>query len=97
MAIQQATITTTTSVTESRSSSRDEGSSSEGRNKETEPNRLAIAQSLSPEELVVLSKKVKWKADKRLIGMAWIMYVLNYFDRVSRGRFPRTIPTDPLT
>jgi len=78
MAIQQAAITTTTSVAESRSSSRDEGPSSEGRNKEAESNRLAIAQSLSPEELAVLSKKVKWEADKRLIGMAWTMYVLNY-------------------
>jgi hypothetical protein len=52
---------------------------------------------MSPEELAALSKKVKWKADKRLIGMAWIMYVLNYFDRVSRCRFPGTIPTDQLT
>jgi hypothetical protein len=96
MAIQQATIITTTSVAESRSSSHDEGSSSEGRNKEAEPNRVALAQSMSPEELAALSKKVKWKADKRLIGMAWIMYVLNYFDRVSRCRFPGTTPTDHL-
>ncbi|KAK5194178.1 hypothetical protein LTR20_006130 [Exophiala xenobiotica] len=85
MAIQQATIITTTSVAESRSSSHDEGSSSEGRNKEAEPNRVALAQSMSPEELAALSKKVKWKADKRLIGMAWIMYVLNYFDRNEIG------------
>lgn len=50
---------------------------------ELDGNRFALAQAMSSEELLSEGKKIRWKADKRLLAMAWIMFVFNYFDRVS--------------
>jgi hypothetical protein len=46
------------------------------------PNRLALAQEMSPAELSAASKSLRRKLDLRLISMAWLMFVFNYFDRV---------------
>ena len=37
---------------------------------------------LSEEEITLIVKKVKQLLDWRLMGMAWIMFICNYFDRV---------------
>lgn len=46
-------------------------------------NHLALAQRMSREEFRFFEEKLRRKVDLRLMLMAWIMYVLNYFDRVS--------------
>jgi len=64
------------------SSAEDVGSPTR-QNNHDEPDRLQPAQAMSKEEFLSTCKKVKWKADLRLIFMAWLMYIFNYFDRVS--------------
>lgn len=52
--------------------------------KETEPstNRLEVAQQMSPEELMDMEKRLKRKLDLRLLACVWLIFVLNYLDRV---------------
>ncbi len=47
------------------------------------PNRLALAQEISPAEFSAASKSLRRKLDLRLMLMAWTMFVFNFFDRVS--------------
>lgn len=49
-------------------------------------NRLALAQNLSPEEFAIAEKKLKRKMDLRLLACMWLIFVLNYLDRVSHPR-----------
>jgi hypothetical protein len=46
------------------------------------PNRLAHAQGLSPEEFLAVEKKLKRKLDLRLLACTWLIFVMNYLDRV---------------
>lgn len=49
----------------------------------TEPsNRLEVAQQMSPEELKDMEKRLKCKLDLRLLACVWLIFVLNYLDRV---------------
>ena len=48
-------------------------------------NRLGPAQAMSEEELAGVEKKLKRKLDIRLMTMVWLIFVLNYLDRVSRN------------
>lgn len=52
--------------------------------KEMEPstNRLEVAQQMSPEELIDMGKRLKRKLDLRLLACLWLIFVLNYLDRV---------------
>lgn len=45
-------------------------------------NRLALAQMLGSEEFLVAETKLKRKLDIRLLGTMWLIFVLNYLDRV---------------
>lgn len=45
-------------------------------------NRLAQAQRMSEEEYLDAEKRLKRKLDIRLMGAIWIIYILNYLDRV---------------
>lgn len=47
-------------------------------------NRLAPAQAMSEEEFLDAEKKLKRKLDIRLLACVWLIFVLNYLDRVSR-------------
>lgn len=47
-----------------------------------ETNRLALAQMLGSEEFLVAENKLKRKLDIRLLGTMWLIFVLNYLDRV---------------
>lgn len=44
--------------------------------------RLAPAQRLSEEEYARAEKHLKRKLDVRLVAMVWLIFVLNYLDRV---------------
>ena len=46
-------------------------------------NCLAPAQAMSEEEFASIEKKLKQKLDLRLATMVWLIFVLNYLDRVS--------------
>lgn len=48
-----------------------------------EQNRLALAQVMSGEEFLHAEKKLKRKLDMRLLACVWLIFVLNYLDRVS--------------
>lgn len=50
------------------------------RNPET--NRLAYAQNMSEEEFATIEKKIRRKLDIRLLACMWLIFVLNYLDRV---------------
>jgi len=45
-------------------------------------NRLALAQAMSPEELTAAEKRLKRKLDFRLLLVVWIIFIMNYIDRV---------------
>lgn len=45
-------------------------------------NRLAQAQRMSEEEYLDAEKRLKRKLDIRLMAAIWVIYVLNYLDRV---------------
>lgn len=45
-------------------------------------NRLALAQMMGSEEFRLAEKKLKRKLDIRLLGVMWLIFVLNYLDRV---------------
>jgi hypothetical protein len=47
-------------------------------------NRLAHAQNMSQEEYLAAEKSLKWKLDCRLLSMLWLIFILNYLDRVSK-------------
>lgn len=47
-------------------------------------NRLAQAQRMSEEEYLDAEKRLKRKLDIRLMAAIWVIYVLNYLDRVSQ-------------
>lgn len=48
-------------------------------------NRLAQAQRMSEEEYLDAEKRLKRKLDIRLMSAIWVIYVLNYLDRVSQA------------
>lgn len=50
---------------------------------ENADNRLAPAQAMSEEEFAAVEKRLKQKLDIRLMTMVWLIFVLNYLDRVS--------------
>lgn len=50
---------------------------------EATDNRLAIAQGMSEEEFLDAEKQLKRKLDLRLLACVWLIFVLNYLDRVS--------------
>lgn len=45
-------------------------------------NRLFITQHMSTEELREAEKKLKRKLDMRLLACMWLIFILNYLDRV---------------
>jgi len=45
-------------------------------------NRLALAQAMSPEEFAAAEKRLKRKLDLRLLLVVWIIFIMNYIDRV---------------
>lgn len=47
-----------------------------------ESNRLAPAQMMSPEEFAAVEKRLKRKLDIRLLVCVWVIFVMNYLDRV---------------
>lgn len=55
-------------------------------------NRLAPAQSMSEEEFTAVEKKLKRKLDVRLMTMVWLIFVLNYLDRVSHSDHTCCLP-----
>lgn len=46
-------------------------------------NRLLPAQNMSEEEFLEAEKKLRRKLDSRLLLTMWLIFVLNYLDRVS--------------
>lgn len=48
----------------------------------SDDNRLAIAQHMSTEEFREAEKKLKRKLDVRLLACMWLIFILNYLDRV---------------
>ncbi|KAI1614713.1 retrograde regulation protein 2 [Exophiala viscosa] len=85
MATQHHLKTTSVSLSEPGDSSGKDVGTSTQQNSHDEPNRLQPAQTMSIEEFLSACKKVKWKTDLRLIFMAWLMYIFNYFDRNTIG------------
>lgn len=55
-----------------------------------EDNRLAEAQQMSPEELLDTEKSLKRKLDIRLLFCVWVIFVMNYLDRVRASHAPCT-------
>jgi hypothetical protein len=49
-------------------------------------NRLAVAQGMSEEEFLDSEKSLKRKLDVRLLACFWLIFVMNYLDRVSTKR-----------
>lgn len=47
-----------------------------------ENNHLAVAQRMSEEEFAAAEKSLKRKLDLMLLGSVWLIFVLNYLDRV---------------
>lgn len=61
----------------------DDGDAASVQLKETqELNRMAEAQAMSEEEIAEVEKKLKRKLDFRLLTVVWIIFILNYLDRV---------------
>ena len=83
MATQGHPKATTVSMSKLANSSGEDVGTPTQQNNQDEPSRLQPAQAMSKEEFLSICKKVKWKADLRLIFMAWLMCIFNYFDRVS--------------
>lgn len=52
---------------------------------DTQDNRLGPAQIMSPEEFAITEKRLKRKLDLRLMLCVWIIFVMNYFDRVGNS------------
>jgi hypothetical protein len=50
-------------------------------------NRLAYAQNMSQEEYLAAENSLKWKLDCRLLSMLWLIFILNYLDRVRKNSF----------
>jgi hypothetical protein len=50
------------------------------RNPET--NRLAYAQNMQTEEFLAAEKSLKRKLDVRLLALLWLIFLMNYLDRV---------------
>lgn len=50
-----------------------------------EDNRLAPAQAMSGEEFAAAEKSLKRKLDMRLLAAVWLIFVMNYLDRVSNS------------
>ena len=48
-----------------------------------EPDRLTPARILTPEQFALAERKLKHKLDLRLLLCVWIIFVMNYLDRVS--------------
>ena len=48
----------------------------------SDENRLAITQHMSTEEFREAEKKLKRKLDVRLLACMWLIFILNYLDRV---------------
>jgi hypothetical protein len=62
----------------------DDGSANlHGAKEFAEDNRLAPAQVMSEEEFLDAEKKLKKKLDTRLLACVWLIFVMNYLDRVS--------------
>lgn len=45
-------------------------------------NRLAAAQQLTAEEFAAAEKSLKRKLDLRLLCCVWVIFIMNYLDRV---------------
>lgn len=58
-----------------------------------ETNRLALAQNMTMEEFAAAEKKLKRKLDIRLMFPMWLIFVMNYLDRVSLRHRPVLGPT----
>ena len=56
-------------------------------------NRLAPAQAMSEDEFSSIEKKLKRKLDLRLATMVWLIFVLNYLDRVCLAPTHSLMPT----
>lgn len=54
-----------------------------------EGNRLQAAQDMTDQEFLAAEKKLKRKLDLRLLACVWVIFVMNYLDRV-RLMLPRT-------
>lgn len=46
-------------------------------------NRMAEAQNMAPEEFLEAEKNLKRKLDLRLLACVWLIFIMNYLDRVS--------------
>lgn len=55
-------------------------------------NRLATAQNMSEEEFLDAEKSLKRKLDLRLLGCVWVIFIMNYLDRVSLSLYRATLP-----
>lgn len=51
-------------------------------------NRLLPAQNMTEEVFLEAEKKLRRKLDSRLLLTMWLIFVLNYLDRVSAWTFP---------
>lgn len=47
-----------------------------------EGNRLQAAQDMTEEEFLAAEKKLTRKLDLRLLACVWVIFVMNYLDRV---------------
>lgn len=47
-----------------------------------EPDRLTPARTMTPEQFALAEKRLKKKLDMRLLLCVWIIFVMNYLDRV---------------
>jgi hypothetical protein len=56
-----------------------------GAKEDAQVNRLAPAQMMSPEEFAMTEKRLKRKLDLRLMLCIWIIFVMNYLDRVGNS------------
>ena len=48
----------------------------------TSTNRLALAQDMTVEEFQAAEKSLKRKLDTRLLLTMWVIFIMNYLDRV---------------
>ncbi|KAK4947466.1 hypothetical protein LTR10_013834 [Elasticomyces elasticus] len=95
MATQRHPKTTTVSLSVLGNSSGEDVGSPIQQSTQDELDRVQSAQTMSKEEFLSTCKRVKWKADLRLIFMAWLMYIFNYFDRVSPVSLRDGMPNNP--
>lgn len=47
-----------------------------------EPDRLTPARIMTPEQFALAERKLKKKLDLRLLLCVWVIFVMNYLDRV---------------